>query len=98
MPDRAARALAVPIGTDPAGDPGVLDLRRAGLIVGGDPDRSEVLRALLFGLAATHPPEDVNLWLVTRQGEPERPGLARLPHTAAIAWAVGHPTRAGVAA
>lgn len=46
--------------------------------------KSELLRTLVVGLAATHSPEDLNFVLVDFKGGATFLGLDRLPHTSAV--------------
>jgi DNA segregation ATPase FtsK/SpoIIIE, S-DNA-T family len=89
LPDR----LRVPIGSTDAGEAVHLDLKEAalggmgphGLVIGATGSgKSELLRTLVLGLAATHSPEEVNLVLVDFKGGAAFAGLARLPHAAAV--------------
>ncbi|MCL6296933.1 type VII secretion protein EccCa [Streptomyces kronopolitis] len=85
--------LRVPIGVDAEGKPVVLDLKEAsqggmgphGLCVGATGSgKSELLRTLVLGLAATHSSETLNLVLVDFKGGATFAGLAGLPHVAAF--------------
>jgi S-DNA-T family DNA segregation ATPase FtsK/SpoIIIE len=89
----AADRLRVPIGCDDHGAPVVLDLKEAaqggsgphGLCIGATGSgKSELLRTLVLGLAATHSPEDLNLVLVDFKGGATFLGMAGLPHVAAV--------------
>ncbi|MGN9910696.1 type VII secretion protein EccCb [Phytohabitans sp. LJ34] len=91
---RAARdRLRVPIGVTPAGRPVELDLKESaqdgmgphGLLVGATGSgKSELLRTLVLGLAATHSSEELNFVLVDYKGGATFAALDRLPHTAAV--------------
>ncbi|GAA4460833.1 type VII secretion protein EccCa [Phytohabitans houttuyneae] len=93
-PPRAARdRLRVPIGVTPAGRPVELDLKESaqdgmgphGLLVGATGSgKSELLRTLVLGLAATHSSEELNFVLVDYKGGATFAALDRLPHTAAV--------------
>jgi len=93
-PPRAARdRLRVPIGVTPAGRPVELDLKESaqdgmgphGLLVGATGSgKSELLRTLVLGLAATHTSEELNFVLVDYKGGATFAALDRLPHTAAV--------------
>jgi S-DNA-T family DNA segregation ATPase FtsK/SpoIIIE len=91
---RAPRdALRIPIGTGPDGDRVDLDIKEAaqdgmgphGLVVGATGSgKSELLRTLVLGLAATHSSEALNVVLVDFKGGATFASLDRLPHTSAI--------------
>ncbi|GAU71092.1 hypothetical protein SSP35_27_00130 [Streptomyces sp. NBRC 110611] len=85
--------LRVPLGVDAEGKPVVLDLKEAsqggmgphGLCVGATGSgKSELLRTLVLGLAATHSSETLNFLLVDFKGGATFTGLADLPHVAAF--------------
>jgi S-DNA-T family DNA segregation ATPase FtsK/SpoIIIE len=85
--------LRVPIGVDERGAPVVLDLKESaqggngphGLCVGATGSgKSELLRTLVLGLAATHPPEALNFVLVDFKGGATFLGLAAMPHVSAV--------------
>jgi len=85
--------LRVPIGVDDAGEPVLLDLKEAaqqgvgphGLVVGATGSgKSELLRTLVLGLAATHPPDELNLVLIDFKGGATFAGTADLPHVSAV--------------
>ncbi|MFC0533440.1 type VII secretion protein EccCa [Phytohabitans kaempferiae] len=85
--------LRVPIGVTPAGRPVELDLKESaqdgmgphGLLVGATGSgKSELLRTLVLGLAATHSSEELNFVLVDYKGGATFAALGRLPHTAAV--------------
>ncbi len=91
---RPARdVLRVPIGTDADGAPLELDLKEAaqggmgphGLVIGATGSgKSELLRTLVLGLAATHSSEALNVVLVDFKGGATFASLDRLPHTSAV--------------
>ncbi|HYH34530.1 MAG TPA: type VII secretion protein EccCa, partial [Nocardioides sp.] len=93
-PSRPGREqLRVPIGTEDDGSTVHLDLKEAarqgagphGLVVGATGSgKSELLRTLVLGLAATHSPEDLNLVLVDFKGGATFAGLAPLPHVSGL--------------
>jgi S-DNA-T family DNA segregation ATPase FtsK/SpoIIIE len=85
--------LRVPIGVDERGGPVTLDLKEAaqggsgphGLCVGATGSgKSELLRTLVLGLAATHSPAELNLVLVDFKGGATFLGLSGLPHVSAV--------------
>jgi S-DNA-T family DNA segregation ATPase FtsK/SpoIIIE len=85
--------LRVPIGLDERGGPVTLDLKESaqggsgphGLCVGATGSgKSELLRTLVLGLAATHSPAELNLVLVDFKGGATFLGLAALPHVSAV--------------
>ncbi|MFI9261375.1 type VII secretion protein EccCa [Streptomyces sioyaensis] len=85
--------LRVPLGVDKDGNPVVLDLKEAsqggmgphGLCVGATGSgKSELLRTLILGLAATHSSETLNFILADFKGGAAFAGLADLPHVAAF--------------
>jgi S-DNA-T family DNA segregation ATPase FtsK/SpoIIIE len=85
--------LRMPIGTAPSGAVVHLDLKEAaqdgmgphGLIVGTTGSgKSELLRTLVLGLAATHSSETLNFVLVDFKGGATFATLDRLPHTSAV--------------
>jgi S-DNA-T family DNA segregation ATPase FtsK/SpoIIIE len=88
-----ADRLRVPIGVDESGGAVTLDLKEAalggsgphGLCVGATGSgKSELLRTLVLGLAATHSSEELNLVLVDFKGGATFLGLAGLPHVSAV--------------
>ncbi|WP_329106252.1 type VII secretion protein EccCa [Micromonospora sp. NBC_01699] len=92
-PRPARDRLRVPIGV--AGDGGAieLDLKESaqdgmgphGLLIGATGSgKSELLRTLVLGLAATHSSEALNFVLVDFKGGATFSSLDRLPHTAAV--------------
>jgi len=85
--------LRVPIGTDLDGHPVELDLKESaldgmgphGLVIGATGSgKSELLRTLVLGLAATHSPENLNFVLIDYKGGATFVSLDRLPHVAAV--------------
>ena len=88
-----ADRLRVPIGVDERGAPVVLDLKESaqggmgphGLCVGATGSgKSELLRTLVLGLAATHSSDELNFVLVDFKGGATFLGLAGLPHVSAV--------------
>jgi S-DNA-T family DNA segregation ATPase FtsK/SpoIIIE len=56
-----------------------------GLVIGATGSgKSELLRTLVLALAATHPPEQLNLVLVDFKGGATFAGMAAMPHVAAV--------------
>lgn len=85
--------LAVPIGTDEAGRPVIIDMKESalggvgphGLCIGATGSgKSELLKTLVVSLALTHSPEDLNLILVDFKGGATFLELGNLPHTSAV--------------
>ncbi|HEX5405650.1 MAG TPA: type VII secretion protein EccCa [Pseudonocardiaceae bacterium] len=85
--------LRIPIGVDPTGRPVELDLKESaeggmgphGLVIGATGSgKSELLRTLVTGLAATHSSENLNLALIDFKGGATFAGMAELPHTCAV--------------
>ncbi len=85
--------LRVPIGSDAAGQPVDLDIKESaqggmgphGLVVGATGSgKSELLRTLILGLAATHPSEVLNFVLVDFKGGAAFLGLEGLSHVSAV--------------
>ncbi len=85
--------LRIPLGLDPEGIPVELDLKESaeggmgphGLIIGATGSgKSELLRTLVTGLAATHSSETLNFALVDFKGGATFAGLGVLPHTCAV--------------
>ncbi len=83
----------MPIGVGTAGTPVELDLKESaqdgmgphGLLIGATGSgKSELLRTLVLGLAATHPSEMLNFVLIDFKGGATFATLDRLPHTAAL--------------
>ena len=92
-PHRRANALRAPIGRTADGKPLWLDLKQAaeggmgphGVLVGATGSgKSELLRSLVAGLAATHDPERLAFVLVDYKGGAAFADLARLPHVAGL--------------
>ncbi|HUQ54860.1 type VII secretion protein EccCa [Lentzea sp.] len=90
-PQRAR--MAVPIGVTEEGEVVELDLKESaqggmgphGLVIGATGSgKSELLRTLVLGLAATHSSEILNLVLVDFKGGATFLGMDRLPHTSAV--------------
>ncbi|MFS8478020.1 MAG: type VII secretion protein EccCa [Micromonosporaceae bacterium] len=90
-PDRDV--LRVPIGVGADGTPVELDLKESardgmgphGLLIGATGSgKSELLRTLVLGLAATHSSETLNFVLIDFKGGATFASLDRLPHTAAV--------------
>lgn len=88
-----AERLRVPLGVDERGSPVTLDLKESaqggsgphGLCIGATGSgKSELLRTLVLGLAATHSPEELNLVLVDFKGGATFLGLSALPHVSAV--------------
>jgi S-DNA-T family DNA segregation ATPase FtsK/SpoIIIE len=88
-----AERLRVPIGVDAHGAAVLLDLKESaqggagphGLCVGATGSgKSELLRALVLGLATTHASDELNLVLVDFKGGATFLGLAGLPHVSAV--------------
>ncbi|WP_307856711.1 type VII secretion protein EccCa [Catenulispora pinistramenti] len=89
---QAAR-LAVPIGVTENGELVEIDLKESaqggmgphGLLIGATGSgKSELLRTLIIGLAATHSSEVLNLVLVDFKGGATFMGMDKLPHTSAV--------------
>jgi S-DNA-T family DNA segregation ATPase FtsK/SpoIIIE len=85
--------LRVPVGVAPDGSPVELDLKESaqdgmgphGLLIGATGSgKSELLRTLVLGLAATHSSETLNFVLVDFKGGATFASLDRLPHVAAV--------------
>ncbi|GIJ74668.1 type VII secretion protein EccCa [Virgisporangium ochraceum] len=85
--------LRVPIGVGTDGQPVELDLKESaldgmgphGLVIGATGSgKSELLRTLVLGLAATHPPANLNFVLIDYKGGATFVSLDRLPHVAAV--------------
>jgi len=88
-----SRLLEVPVGVTAGGDPLVLDLKEAaeggigphGLVVGATGSgKSELLRTIVAGLAATHPVDQLALVLVDFKGGAAFADLAPLPQVAGL--------------
>jgi S-DNA-T family DNA segregation ATPase FtsK/SpoIIIE len=93
MPGPRSRLLRVPVGVTPGGDLPVLDLKEAaeggigphGLVVGATGSgKSELLRTIVAGLAATHPPDQLGFVLVDFKGGAAFADLAPLPQVAGL--------------
>ncbi|MGQ0774726.1 MAG: type VII secretion protein EccCa [Pseudonocardiales bacterium] len=85
--------LRVPIAISADGSVLDLDIKEAasdgmgphGLLVGATGSgKSELLRTLVLGMAATHPSEQLNLVLVDFKGGATFAGMSQLPHVAAV--------------
>jgi S-DNA-T family DNA segregation ATPase FtsK/SpoIIIE len=85
--------LRVPIGVGSDGQPVELDLKESaqdgmgphGLLIGATGSgKSELLRTLVLGLAASHSSETLNFVLVDFKGGATFASLDRLPHVAAV--------------
>ncbi|MGC4804141.1 type VII secretion protein EccCa [Micromonospora sp. DT233] len=92
-PRSARDRLRVPIGVGPDGGAIELDLKESaqdgmgphGLLIGATGSgKSELLRTLVLGLAATHSSEQLNVVLVDFKGGATFASFDRLPHTAAV--------------
>jgi S-DNA-T family DNA segregation ATPase FtsK/SpoIIIE len=92
-PRDRSELLRVPIGAAPDGNPVVLDLKEAaeagigphGLVVGATGSgKSELLRTIVAGLAATHPPDQLAFVLVDFKGGAAFADLALLPQVAGL--------------
>jgi DNA segregation ATPase FtsK/SpoIIIE, S-DNA-T family len=88
-----SRLLQVPVGACPGGAPLVVDLKEAaeggigphGLVVGATGSgKSELLRTIVAGLAATHPPDQLAFVLVDFKGGAAFAELAPLPQVAGL--------------
>jgi len=85
--------LRTPFGVDPSGNPVELDIKESaqdgmgphGLLIGATGSgKSEFLRTLVLGLAATHSSETLNFVLVDFKGGATFASLDKLPHTSAV--------------
>ncbi|MFI7603608.1 type VII secretion protein EccCa [Micromonospora sp. NPDC049366] len=92
-PRSARERLRVPIGVGADGGAIELDLKESaqdgmgphGLLIGATGSgKSELLRTLVLGLAATHSSEQLNFVLVDFKGGATFASFDRLPHTAAV--------------
>jgi S-DNA-T family DNA segregation ATPase FtsK/SpoIIIE len=92
-PRPARDRLRVPVGIGDDGGPVELDLKESaqdgmgphGLLIGATGSgKSELLRTLVLGLAATHDSESLNFVLIDFKGGATFASLDRLPHTAAV--------------
>lgn len=90
---RTQRVQTVPIGVAEDGTPVSIDINEAarngigphGLCVGATGSgKSELLRTLVLGMIATHPPEVLNLVLVDFKGGATFLGMERARHVAAV--------------
>src|SRR4051794_17888091 len=86
-------SLRVPFGITADGEVAILDLKQAaeggmgphGILVGATGSgKSELLRSLVAGLAATHDPEELSFVLVDYKGGAAFAELSRLPHVAGM--------------
>ncbi|RAO30764.1 ESX-1 secretion system protein EccCa1 [Micromonospora saelicesensis] len=93
LPRSARDRLRVPIGVGVDGGAIELDLKESaqdgmgphGLLIGATGSgKSELLRTLVLGLAATHSSEQLNFVLVDFKGGATFTSFDRLPHTAAV--------------
>ncbi len=93
LPRSARDRLRVPIGVGADGGAIELDLKESaqdgmgphGLLIGATGSgKSELLRTLVLGLAATHSSEQLNFVLVDFKGGATFASFDRLPHTAAV--------------
>ncbi|MFG2011945.1 type VII secretion protein EccCa [Micromonospora sp. NPDC048868] len=92
-PRSARERLRVPIGVGTDGGAIELDLKESaqdgmgphGLLIGATGSgKSELLRTLVLGLAATHSSEQLNFVLIDFKGGATFASFDRLPHTAAV--------------
>ncbi|MEV1329575.1 type VII secretion protein EccCa [Micromonospora costi] len=92
-PRPARERLRVPIGVGVDGGAVELDLKESaqdgmgphGLLIGATGSgKSELLRTLVLGLAATHSSEQLNVVLIDFKGGATFASFERLPHTAAV--------------
>ncbi|MFC0503906.1 type VII secretion protein EccCa [Micromonospora costi] len=92
-PRPARERLRVPIGVGVDGGAVELDLKESaqdgmgphGLLIGATGSgKSELLRTLVLGLAATHSSEQLNVVLIDFKGGATFASFDRLPHTAAV--------------
>nr|WP_276124329.1 type VII secretion protein EccCa [Corynebacterium lactis] len=88
-----ASRLRIPVGTDDNGGAVYLDFKESaeggmgphGLCIGATGSgKSEFLKSIVVGLAATHGPEQLNFVLVDFKGGATFLGLEKLPHVSAI--------------
>jgi DNA segregation ATPase FtsK/SpoIIIE, S-DNA-T family len=93
QPRSARDRLRIPIGVDPNGRPVDLDIKESaengmgphGLVIGATGSgKSELLRTLVIGLAATHSSETLNFALVDFKGGATFAGMAGMPHVSAV--------------
>lgn len=92
-PRPIADLYRIPIGMDEAGKPVEIDFKEAelggigphGLIIGAPGSgKSELLRTIVLGLMATHPPTDVNFVLADHLGSTTFRNFKNAPHVSAI--------------
>ncbi len=92
-PRSSRNMLRTPLGVGPDGSPVELDIKESaqdgmgphGLLVGATGSgKSELLRTMVLGLAATHSSEQLNFVLVDFKGGATFASLDRLPHTSAV--------------
>jgi S-DNA-T family DNA segregation ATPase FtsK/SpoIIIE len=85
--------LRVPLGLGESGEPVLLDIKESGqggfgphgLCIGATGSgKSELLRTLLLGLAATHSSDRLNMVLVDFKGGATFLGMSELPHVSAV--------------
>ena len=85
--------LRVPLGLGENGEPVLLDIKESGqggfgphgLCIGATGSgKSELLRTLLLGLAATHSSDRLNLVLIDFKGGATFLGMSQLPHVSAV--------------
>ncbi|MFI9509627.1 type VII secretion protein EccCb [Nocardia sp. NPDC052566] len=92
-PRRGRNRLRLPVGVDQFGDPVALDIKESaengmgphGLVVGATgAGKSELLKAIVTGLAVTHSPEAVNFLLIDFKRDAGFNELASLPHVCGV--------------
>ncbi|MEU0554119.1 FtsK/SpoIIIE domain-containing protein [Dactylosporangium sp. NPDC006015] len=90
--------LTVPVGTDPDGNPVLLDLRDPSeggtgphgvLLDATGSDRTGLLRTIVLGLALTNSPADLNILMVDLDEGSGFAGLESLPHLAGLVLGTG---------
>ncbi|GAA1543784.1 hypothetical protein GCM10009827_074400 [Dactylosporangium maewongense] len=90
--------MTVPVGTDPDGNPVLLDLRDPGeggtgphgvLLDATGSDRTGLLRTIVLGLALTNSPADLNILVVDLDEGSGFAGLESLPHLAGLVLGTG---------
>ena len=93
VPRPGRNRLRVPVGIGADGHPVELDLKESaqdgmgphGLLIGATGSgKSELLRTLVLGLAATHDSETLNFVLIDFKGGATFASMDKLPHTAAM--------------